>query len=637
MAGETLIRIRQERLDKVKKLREMGIDPYPSKSHKNIANKELIDNYSNLENKEFIVAGRLMSFREHGALAFGHLQDESGKIQLYIKQDTINPTNTQNSWIGFEDLKLIDVGDFVEAKGILTKTQKGEISILVKELKIISKSLRPLPDKWEGLKNKEERYRRRYLEFALNSEIRERFKRKAKFFDVNRKFLERHGFIEVETPILEHFTGGADARPFITHHNDLNHDFYLRISSELFQKRLIGGGFEKVFTLGPNFRNEGLSDEHLQEYYQIEWYWAYADYNDNMNMLKEMFKEIALEVWGTTKFSTRDHTFDLADEWTYIDYPVVIKEKLGVDIFEDSEEKMESILNSKGVKLDGSVNRNRLIDNLWKVIRKTISGPAFLINEPKFMSPLAKSRKEDLRLTERFHIVIAGSELGNGYSEINDATDQLERFLEQQKLRESGDDEAQMLDIDYVEMLEYGMPPVSGYAHSERLFWFLENVTAREGTLFPLMKHEIDDVTVAVYSDIKKYIGVKEDYKPKVELDPNIKFVVGKAVSVEKHPNADKLFVCKVDVGTGKELQILTGADNVKVGSLVPVALPGAVIPNKVDDKGKNIVIKKSKIRGELSEGMMCSKNELGKGEDAEGIWILDDSYSDRIGQEFKF
>ena len=495
----TMKELRDVRIEKLKRLREMGIDPYPARSEKDYSNAEIVENFEKFDGKEVTLAGRLMSWREHGQLVFADLQDFSGKIQLYIHSDDLGKTDVKDQTLGFSDLNLLDVGDFVQATGKVTKTQRGEISLQPKKIKLLTKALRPLPDKWEGLKDQEIIFRRRYLDLVMNPDHRELFARKAKFWDVNRQFMKDKGFIEVETPVLEHVTGGADANPFVTHHEALDQDFYLRISTELYQKRLIGAGFEKVFTLGPNFRNEGLSDEHLQEYYQVEWYWAYADYRDNMEMVKEMFRYIAKEVYGTTKFTRGEHSFDLADDWKEIDYAEAIKEKLGADIFKDSEEKMLKVLKDKGVKIIGDISKNRLVDNLWKVIRQEVSGPAFLINEPKFVSPLAKSRPDNPDLTERFHVILAGSELGNGYSELNDPQDQLERFREQQGARDAGDVSAQMLDIDFVEMLEYGMPPVSGYAHSERLFWFLENITGREGTLFPQMRYKLDETTKEIY------------------------------------------------------------------------------------------------------------------------------------------
>ncbi len=514
----TLKEFRDERIKKLNKLRSLGIDPYPAHSKKDLAIADILENFDLHENKEYFLAGRLMSLREHGNLTFCDLQDQSGKIQLYIKSEEIQNTNKNEQTLGFEDLKLLDIGDILQVYGVITKTKTGEVSILVKKLTLLTKSLRPLPDKHSGLKDQDVRYRRRYLDLLVNPEVRQMFERKSLFWEANREFLKSKGFIEVETPVMEQVTGGADAKPFVTHHDALDEDFYLRISTELYQKRLIGGGFEKIFTLGPNFRNEGIDDEHLQEFYQIEWYWAYADYRNNMELVKEMFRYVANKVYGKTKFEKSGHTFDLADEWKEIDYVKIIKETYGIDIFESSNEDILKILKANKVELPGTINRNRLIDNLWKLIRKTIAGPAFLVNEPKFMSPLAKSKTDNPNLTERFHIILAGSELGNGYSELNEPFDQLDRFKEQQGQREEGDDEAQMLDIDYVEMLEYGMPPTSGYGHSERLFWFLEGVTAREGTLFPQMRRKLDDTTKEIY-------GLKSPEQTKVKTTLEKDFV----------------------------------------------------------------------------------------------------------------
>ncbi len=491
--------MRDQRLAKLNTLREMGFDPFPAKTHRTALNGEIVKDFAQFDGQTVTLDGRLMSLRDHGHLMFGDLVDISGKIQLYIKDDTISVTNRETQTLGFADLNLLDAGDIVEATGTVTKTARGEISLAVSSLRILTKTLRPLPDSWDGLKDPEIMFRRRYLDLLMNPERRAMFERKAKFWQANRQFMTDHGFIEVETPVLEHVTGGADARPFITHMNALDQDFFMRISSELYQKRLIGGGFEKIFTVGPNFRNEGLSDQHLPEYYQIEWYWAFADYRDNMKLVEEMFKFIAQTVYGTSTFTKGEHTFDLNQTWTEVSYPDIIQEKLGINIFTESDEKIQAKVKELKLKLDGPYNRQRWIDNLWKTIRKTIAGPAFLVNEPKFMSPLAKSKLDNPELTQRFHIIIAGSELGNGYSELNDPIDQLERFQAQQAARNSGDDEAQMMDIDFVEMLEYGMPPTSGYGHSERVFWFLENVTAREGTLFPQLKHHLDESTKEIY------------------------------------------------------------------------------------------------------------------------------------------
>ena len=442
-----------------------------------------------------------MAWREHGKLLFGNIQDQTDTIQLMVRESDLQEDLTKG-YLGWDKLALLDLADFVEVYGTIGKTKTGEISIMVKNIRLLSKALRPIP---RELKNKDQQFRRRYLDLVIHPDKVKLFERKAKFWQVQRDFLKSKGFLEVEVPVLEAVTGGADAKPFITHHNALDQDFFLRISTELYQKRLLGGGFEKIYTFGPNFRNEGMDEEHLQEFYDIEWYWAYANYRDNMVLVKELLLEIANRVYGKTEFTTRGHTFNLADEWKEIDYTQIIKERFDIDIFNDSDEKILEVVRKNNIELTGDINRNRLIDNLWKIIRATISGPAFLVNHPKFVSPLAKAHKENETLTERFQVIIAGSELGNGYSEINDPRDQLERFLEQQSLRESGDEEAQMLDIDFVEMLEYGMPPASGYGQSERIFWFLENLTAREGTLFPQMRNEIETTTREIYEGKVKF------------------------------------------------------------------------------------------------------------------------------------
>lgn len=493
---------RQRRLDNLLALKKLGIEIYPAKAQKQIANQTLMADFGKWEGQTITQSGRLTSWRDHGKMIFADLSDQSGKIQLWLKKDELK-ADLNKGYLGWEHLKLLDTGDFIEVEAILTKTSSGQETLQVLKLRLLSKSLRPIP--WQ-LNDKEQLLRRRYLDLNINLDKRALFMRKAKFWEAQRQFLQKQGFMEVETPVLEHVTGGADARPFTTFHNDLGESLYLRISTELYQKRLIAAGFEKVYTFGPNFRNEGLSEEHLQEYYQVEWYWAYASYRENMKLVTEMFRYVAKEVYGKTQFASRNHKFDLNDDWQEIDYSQIIKDHFKIDIFASTDQEIMAVLKKQKVELPGIINRNRLIDNLWKLIRKTISGPAFLINEPSFMSPLAKAKKDNPQLTERFHVIIAGSELGNGYSEINDPQDQLQRFLDQQQLREKGDDEAQMLDLDFVEMLEYGMPPVSGYGQSERIFWTLENISAREGTLFPLMAYELDEHAAKIYGPkVTKY------------------------------------------------------------------------------------------------------------------------------------
>jgi len=495
----TFDEIRRIRIEKIETLRKLGINPYPSQSQKDFSNVHVVEKYDELVDKKIHVAGRIVSWREHGALIFCHIQDQSGKLQIFIKKNDLSATSADDQTIGASDLKLIDIGDFIEVFGTVNKSIKGEVSVFPGDIKLLSKAIRSLPEKWSGLQDSEIIFRRRYLDLVMNPDRKDLFIRKSKFWHLNRQFLVEHGFIEVETPILELVTGGADARPFVTHHNALDQDFFLRISTELFQKRLIGGGFEKIFTLGPNFRNEGIDDEHLQEYYSGEWYWAYADYTKNMDLVEELYKYLAVNLYGKTKFTKGNHTFDLADKWPRISYAELIKKRFSVDVLKDSEEEILNILKKQHIDTSGLSNRARIVDNLWKIVRQEISGPIFVIDEPKFSSPLAKSRSDDENLTERFHIIIAGSELGNGYSELNDPIDQYERFADQQKNREKGDEESQMMDIDFVEMLEYGMPPTSGFGFSERLFWFIEDITAREGTLFPQVKYELSEETKKTY------------------------------------------------------------------------------------------------------------------------------------------
>ncbi|MFZ2522956.1 MAG: amino acid--tRNA ligase-related protein, partial [Minisyncoccia bacterium] len=337
-----------------------------------------------------------------------------------------------------------------------------------------------------GLQDVDERFRKRYLDFLMNDEVRELVYKKSKFWDSVREFMRNNGFLEVETPTLEVTTGGAEATPFKTHHNDYDLDVYLRISiGELWQKRLMAGGFPKTFEIGRAYRNEGTSPEHAQEFTNMEFYWAFADFNDGMKLVREMYIEVASSVFGTTKFTSRGHTFDLSDEWTQIDYVEEIKKQTGIDVNTATEKEMIKKIEELGVKYDGK-NKERLTDTLWKYCRKNISGPAFLVNHPKLVAPLAKSL--DQKTVQMFQPLIAGSEVGRGYSELNDPIDQKERFEAQQKLIEEGDTEAMMSDYEFVEMLEYGMPPTCGFGFGERLFAILVDKPLRDLQTFPLMR-----------------------------------------------------------------------------------------------------------------------------------------------------
>ncbi len=411
-------------------------------------------------------------------------------------------------------LPLLDSGDFVEAHGKVIKTETGEISVGVERFRLLTKSLRPMPVNRESFTNKEERLRRRYIDINVNKDVYDRFVRRSTFWQATRQFLIDNGFIEINIPVLEHTTGGADANPFVTHMDALDQDFYLRISHELPLKRLIGAGYEKVFDIGPRFRNENYSDEHLPEHVAMEWYWAYADWQDGMKFMTDMYRHVLQQTFGKLQFKIGNFDVDLAKDWEQWDYADTIKNRYGLDVYNCTLDEVKKALADNKLEVEQTENKARGIDKLWKNIRKDVAGPVWLINTPTFISPLSKTNPSNPNTVERFQPVIAGTELGNGWSELNDPIDQLNRFVEQQNMRDAGDDEAQMLDIDYVEMLEYGMPPACGWGYSERVFWIFEGVTAREGVPFPNLRSDIDEVTKSIYPELK---FDEKQLKPKSE------------------------------------------------------------------------------------------------------------------------
>ena len=497
----TLQDYRSERLRKLETLRELGVDPYPAKSARTHMCAEVLARYDELAGQEVVVVGRITSIRSFGKLAFIKLRDGSGEVQLFLQRDDVAELDAGRGMLGMKQLKLLDTGDFVEARGVMTTTQTGEKSVGVRELRLLTKSLRPMPEK---LENKEERFRRRYVDMNVNPEVRERFVRRSKFWQATRDYLNQHGFTEVNVPVLEHTTGGADANPFVTHMDALdNQQFYLRISHELPLKRLIGAGFEKVYDLGPRFRNENYSDEHLPEHIAMEWYAAYWAWKQGMRFMEAMYKDVLQKTFGTLQFQLGKFNVDMSGEWEVWDYAEVIRKHYGIDVYNTTIDEVAAKLKEYGLEVEKTDSIPRSIDKLWKNIRKDVAGPVWLVNTPKFISPLSKTNPENPQTVERFQPVIAGSELGNGFSELNDPIDQLNRFIEQQQMRDAGDDEAMMLDIDFVEMLEYGMPPACGWGYSERVFWIFEGVTAREGVPFPQLRHEIDETTRAIYPQVK--------------------------------------------------------------------------------------------------------------------------------------
>ncbi len=479
----SLEEIKEARLKKIQILKSKGIDPYPAKIPKDFSLFEVKNDFENLEKSEkfFSVAGRVIAIRGQGAILFVVLFDGTEKLQIIVKKDNLN----EEVFSLFVD--TVDIGDFISVKGKALTSQRGEQSVLMLDWIMASKSLSPLPEKWHGLQDTDERYRKRYLDLLMNEELRKLILKKSKFWDVIREFLKKEGFLEVETPTLEITTGGAEAKPFKTHHSDYDLDVFLRISvGELWQKRLMSAGFPKTFEIGRVYRNEGSSPDHLQEFTNMEFYWGYADYKDGMELVKKMYRTIAMEVFGKTKFTTRGHTFDLAEKWGEIDYVEEIKKQINLDVISATLSEMKEKLEELGVSYEGE-NKERLTDSLWKYCRKNISGPAFLVNHPTLIGPLAKLNP-DGKTVQMFQPIIAGSEVGRGYSELNDPIDQKKRFEVQQKLIEAGDKEAMMPDWEFVEMLEHGMPPTCGFGFGERLFAFLADKPLRELQLFPLMR-----------------------------------------------------------------------------------------------------------------------------------------------------
>ncbi|NCN99757.1 lysine--tRNA ligase [Candidatus Falkowbacteria bacterium] len=481
---------RDERVKKLEALTSAGLVAYPAKVERDYEIAAVLSDFAKHEKaaKDFNIVGRLRAKREHGNLVFANLEDASGSMQLVVSKKDLGADSFKNF------IKFIDVADFIQVSGHCFVTARGEQSLMVVDWKLLTKALLPIPDAWYGLKNEDERLRKRYLDLLLNPELKELFRQKSRFWEVTREFMKSHGFFEVETPTLETTTGGAEANPFQTHHNDFDLDVFMRISvGELWQKRLMAAGYERVFEIGRVYRNEGSSPDHLQEFTNMEFYWAYADYEMGMKLAQELYQDIAQKVFGKTKFSTKGFEYDLAGEWPRLDYRSEVIKQTGVDVIKATEKEMMAVLEKLKVKYEGD-NKERLTDTLWKYCRKNIAGPVFLINHPKLVSPLSKAKTDDPELTERFQIIIAGSEIGNGFSELNDPVDQRQRFEEQQTLIDRGDKEAMMPDWEFVEMLEHGIPPTCGFGFGERLFAFLVDKPVREVTLFPLMRPKADDL-----------------------------------------------------------------------------------------------------------------------------------------------
>lgn len=471
--------------DKFKKLEiyRKKANPYPAKVKRTAEIGDVVGSFSRFEKSQKLIyiVGRIMSLRDQGKIIFVDIRDESGSIQAVLKNDETKR---------FDFLKeTLDLGDFIQVGGEAFKTKTGAKSVLAKDVCIIVKSLRPLPDKWHGLEDIEKRLRERYLDLLFRPEVKEMFIKKSRFWDEIRSFVKKAGFLEVEMPILESVPGGAEAEPFVTHMNALDRDFYLRISLEIPLKKLLVGGYEKVFEIGRIFRNEGISKEHLQDYTQMECYWAYADYEDMMKFTESLYKEVIKKTIGTLKTKSYGFEIDWGKKWRKVDYYEIFKKEAGLDLDKATEDDLFKKARALGLKPETGVGKGRLIDTIFKhTARKKLIQPSFLINPPADIEPLAKRLSDNPEKVARFQITAAGTELGKGFSELNDPIDQRKRFEEQMKLRQKGDTTAQQLDEEYLRAMEYGMPPAGGFGMSERLFAVLVDKPIRETVIFPLMK-----------------------------------------------------------------------------------------------------------------------------------------------------
>ncbi|WP_455931322.1 lysine--tRNA ligase [Priestia aryabhattai] len=480
------------RREKMSNLRDQGIDPFGQRFERTHTSQQLIGEYDELTKEQLeenevpvSLAGRIMTKRGKGKAGFAHVQDLTGQIQLYVRKDAIGEEQ-------YEIFSSVDIGDLVGVEGVLFKTKVGELSIKVKDFTLLTKALRPLPDKYHGLKDIEQRYRQRYLDLITNPESKQTFISRSRIIQSMRRYLDNHGYLEVETPMMHSIAGGAAARPFVTHHNALDMELYMRIAIELHLKRLIVGGLEKVYEIGRVFRNEGVSTRHNPEFTMIELYEAYADYKDIMALTENLIAHIAQEVLGTTKIQYGDQEVDLTPEWTRLHMVDAIKQYTGVDFWgETSVEEARALAKEHGVEINEHMQYGHIVNEFFEQkVEEQLIQPTFIYGHPVEISPLAKKNAEDPRFTDRFELFIVAREHANAFTELNDPIDQRERFEAQLKEKEQGNDEAHEMDDDFIEALEYGMPPTGGLGIGiDRLVMLLTNAPSiRDVLLFPHMR-----------------------------------------------------------------------------------------------------------------------------------------------------
>ncbi|NLY77921.1 MAG: lysine--tRNA ligase [Tissierellia bacterium] len=479
------------RRDKLKELQDMGEDPFLIEKYEYTHHSMTIkENFEELEGETVSVAGRLMSRRGHGKVSFMDLQDSEGRIQIFAKQDVLGEE-------AYKKLSYLDLGDIIGVKGVVFKTKTGEISVRAEEIILLTKALQMLPEKFHGLKDPDLRYRQRYVDLIVNPEVKKIFIIRNKIIKAIRDFLDNRGFLEVETPILNTIAGGANARPFVTHHNTLDIDMYLRIANELYLKRLIVGGFEKVYEMGRMFRNEGMSYKHNPEFTSIELYQAYADYEDMMEITEQIVAYAAEKALGTTKINYQGREIDLTPPWKRMTMIEAVKEYTGIDFNQiDSDEEARKIAKEKGLEITSDMKRGNVISEMFEEFcEEHLIQPTFITHHPVEVSPLAKRNPDDPRLTNRFEAFVNTWEIANAFSELNDPIDQKERFLEQVRKREAGDAEAHMMDTDFINALEVGLPPTGGLGIGiDRLVMLLTDQSSiRDVILFPTMKPIVDE------------------------------------------------------------------------------------------------------------------------------------------------
>ena len=485
----------KRRYEELEELKSKGIETFAYSFDADVYSEDIKNNFEKYENKDVKLAGRIMTIRRMGKASFAHIMDQKGRIQIYLKKDDIGDN--------YDAFRLMDIGDIIGVEGYVFKTKTGEISVHLKSLKLLAKSLRPLPIAKEGedeqgnkviydqFADKELRYRQRYVDLVVNPGVKDVFIKRSKIVSSLRNYLDSKGYLEVETPVLQPLYGGASARPFVTHHNALDIELFLRIADELYLKRLVVGGFDGVYEISKDFRNEGMDRSHNPEFTMLELYVAYKDYNWMMDLVEELFEHICKNVFGSFQFTFEDKTINFTRPWKRINYVEAITDKTGVDVIAASENELRALAKNLGIEIEGLFSKAKLIDEIFsQVVEPEIVQPTFVVDYPLILSPLAKKHRSKAGLVERFEGYIAGKEICNAFSELNDPVDQRKRFEDQVKMREAGDEEAQQVDEDFLRSMEYGMPPMAGLGIGiDRLVMLLTNQSSiRDVIFFPQMK-----------------------------------------------------------------------------------------------------------------------------------------------------